>query len=293
MVGGTAVAFAETGNDSGNGRRPLRRSPPAILPLRRPPRPSGGRPTRGPRQHLGWVGQLRRLHAPQPSVGRRRRAALAPDSNKPLPPPWRLARLAAAASTPPSRTRRRQRTDCRRPGARQGRRSRSRGSGCAGRLRHPSTTSWLPDSPIVPGAHVKLAQDQITASQASLKQATSGNILASLGSFGPQAALATAQALLGLWASTIEGAQKQVADTVGQPLIHNIAQARLQNELTYTKLAGLSLQTASALITPLALFGADVAPTKALVDQAQQNGKVYAKVPVQMVAGTEPWSRRS
>lgn len=154
----------------------------------------------------------------------------------------------------------------------------------------PSMESWLPVTPIVPGAHVQLAQEQITQSRDLLQQATwgSGNILAGLGSFGPQAALATAQALLSMWASTIADAQKQVAATVGQPLIHNIAQSRLQNEVTYTKLAGLSLQTANALIVPLGWFGADVAPTQALVAQAQENGKVYAKVPLQMVAGTEP-----
>ncbi|MEI6253948.1 MAG: PecA family PE domain-processing aspartic protease [Mycobacteriaceae bacterium] len=154
----------------------------------------------------------------------------------------------------------------------------------------PSTESWLPVTPIVPGVHVKAAVQEITLSQASLKQATwgSGNILAGLGSFGPNAALATAQALLGIWSSTIADAQSQVASTVGKPLLHGIAQARLQNELTYTKLAGISLQTASALITPLGWLGADVAPTQALVAQAQQDGKVYAKVPVQMVAGTEP-----
>ena len=154
----------------------------------------------------------------------------------------------------------------------------------------PSMESWLPTIPIVPGAHVELAMRQIEESQALIKQETwgSGNILAGLGSFGPQAALTTAQLMLGLWASTIVDAQNQVASTVGKPLIHGIAQARLQNELTYTKVAGLSLQTASVLITPLGWFGADVAPAKALVEDAQQNGKVYAKVPVQMVAGTEP-----
>lgn len=154
----------------------------------------------------------------------------------------------------------------------------------------PSMESWLPETPIVAGDHVKLALQQIEQSQALITQETwgSGNVLAGLGSFGPQAALATAQLLLGIWASTIANAQAQVANTVGKPLIHNIAQARLQNELTYTKLAGLSLQTASALLKPLNWFGADMAPAQELVAQAQQNGKVYAKVPIQMVAGTEP-----
>jgi hypothetical protein len=154
----------------------------------------------------------------------------------------------------------------------------------------PSMESWLPTTPIVPGAHVKLALQQIEQSQALITQETwgSGNVLAGLGSFGPQAALATASLMLGIWASSIGNAQSFVASTVDNPLIHGIAQANLQNELIYPKLSDASLVTASALITPLGWFGADVAPAKALVADARENGKVYAKVPVQMVAGTEP-----
>lgn len=154
----------------------------------------------------------------------------------------------------------------------------------------PSMESWLPVTPIVPGAKVKLALQQIEQSKALITEATwgSGNILAGLGSFGPQAALATAQLMLGIWAASITNAQNLVASTVGTPLIHNIAQANLQNELLYPKLAGISLQTASALVTPLGWFGADVAPAKALIGEAQENGKVYAKVPIQMVLGTQP-----
>lgn len=154
----------------------------------------------------------------------------------------------------------------------------------------PNMDSWLPTTQIVPGKHVQMAVDQITDAQALLKEETwgSGNVLAGLGSFGPQAALATAQALLGLWSSTIASAQKAVADSVGNPLMHGIAQARLQNELTYTKLAGISLQTAYSLMTPLGWFGADIAPVQDLVADAKENGKVYAKVKVRMVAGTQP-----
>ena len=290
MVGGTAVAFAETGNDSGNtstsSEKPAGDSPSsASTKTERRAAHSGARGNTS----AGSDNSVASTHRNRPSDGVDVLPSL-PDSNKPLPAAVAAGPVSrAAASTPavPAPAADSAPTvDV--PAPAKAADPAPAGAVAPAASDTPSTTSWLPDSPIVPGAHVKLAQDQITASQASLKQATSGNILASLGSFGPQAALATAQALLGLWASTIEGAQKQVADTVGQPLIHNIAQARLQNELTYTKLAGLSLQTASALITPLALFGADVAPTKALVDQAQQNGKVYAKVPVQMVAGTEP-----
>ena len=154
----------------------------------------------------------------------------------------------------------------------------------------PSTESWLPTAPIVPGAHVKLALQQIEQSQTLITQETwgAGNILAGLGSFGPQAALATAQLMLGIWGTSIGGAQSFVANTVDNPLIHGIAQANLQNELLYPTLSDLSLATASALIVPLGWVGADVVPAQELVSEARQNGKIYAKVPVKMVAGTQP-----
>lgn len=154
----------------------------------------------------------------------------------------------------------------------------------------PSMDSWLPETPIIPGAHVQLAMQQIKDAQASLQAETwgAGNIIAGFGSLGPQSALATAELMLGIWASTIAGAQAAVASSVGRPLMHGIAQARLQNELTYTKLAGLSLQTAYALMTPLSWFGADIAPTQQLVASARENGKVYAKVRVRMMLDTQP-----
>lgn len=154
----------------------------------------------------------------------------------------------------------------------------------------PSVESWLPTTPIIPGAHVTLALQQIEQSQTLITEETwgAGNILAGLGSFGPQAALATAQLMLGIWAASIGNAQDFVRNTVDNPLIHGIAQANLQNELLYPALSDLSLATASALITPLGWFGADIEPAKALVADARQNGKIYAKVPVTVKLGTQP-----
>jgi len=159
----------------------------------------------------------------------------------------------------------------------------------------PSVESWLPGgsnagTKIVPGAHVTLALQQIEASQTLITEATwgSGNILAGLGSLGPQAALATAQLMLGIWASSIANAQNLVVNTVGNPLIHGLAQANLQNQMLYSKASDASLATASALIPTLGWFGADVALAEDTVAAARQNGKIYAKVPIQMKLGTQP-----
>lgn len=154
----------------------------------------------------------------------------------------------------------------------------------------PSTESWLPSTPIVPGAHVKLAMQEIEQAQSLLSAETwgAGNILAGLGSFGPASALATAQLALSIWATTIAGAQDFVKNTAGNPLIHWIAQANLQSELMWPKLSDASLATASLLMTPLSWVGADVTGAKNTTAAARENGKVYAQVPVKVVAGTEP-----
>lgn len=65
----------------------------------------------------------------------------------------------------------------------------------------PSDESWLPKTPIVPGAKVKLATEEIKQAQTLLTEETwgAGNVLAGLGSFGPASALATAQLALSIW----------------------------------------------------------------------------------------------
>ena len=154
----------------------------------------------------------------------------------------------------------------------------------------PSVESWLPSTPIIPGAHVKLAMEEIKQAQTLLTAETwgAGNILAGLGSFGPASALATAQLALSIWGGTIAGAQEFVKNTAGNPLIHWIAQANLQSELIWPKVSDASLATANALMTPLSWVGADVTGAKNQVKAAQQDGKIYAQVPVKIVAGTEP-----
>ncbi len=159
----------------------------------------------------------------------------------------------------------------------------------------PNMDSWLPggDNPgtqIVPGQRVALALQQIEQSQALITEATwgAGNILAGFGAFGPQAALATAQLMLAVWGSSITNAQTFVADTVGVPLIHNIAQANLQSQLLWPALSQASLTTAELLIPTLGWFGADIAEAEATVAAAKQNGKVYAQVPIRIKLGTQP-----
>lgn len=154
----------------------------------------------------------------------------------------------------------------------------------------PPDQTWLPATPIVPGAKVKLALQQIEQAQALLSEETwgSGKILAGLGSFGPQAALASAQLMLAIWGSTIANAQAFVKNTADNPLIHWIAQANLQTELLWPKLSDISLATANALMTPLNWVGADVSGSQALTASARENGKVYAKVPIRVKLGTQP-----
>ncbi len=154
----------------------------------------------------------------------------------------------------------------------------------------PNMESWLPSTPIVPGARVTLALKQIEQSKSLITEETwgAGNILAGFGSFGPQAALTSAQLMLGIWAANIGSAREFVANTVGNPLFHSVAQANLQNAMRWPARANASLATASVLITPLGWFGADVNEAKALVEEARQNGKVYAKVPITVKLGTQP-----
>ncbi|MBU3751870.1 MAG: hypothetical protein FGM52_15770, partial [Mycobacterium sp.] len=159
----------------------------------------------------------------------------------------------------------------------------------------PNMDTWLPGgvnpgTKIVPGEKVKLALQQIEQSQALITEATwgAGNILAGFGAFGPQAALATAQLMLSIWGSSITNAQNFVANTVGNPLLHGLARANLQNQLLWPSLSQVSLSTAALLIPTLGWFGADVTQAEATVAAARQNGKIYAKVPVRIKLGTQP-----
>lgn len=159
----------------------------------------------------------------------------------------------------------------------------------------PSMESWLPggtnpDTRIVPGARVALAMGEIKAAQALITQETwgSGNILAGIGAIAPQALLATAQLSLMVWGATNPGVQNFLASTEGIPLIHQIAQIAVFNEFLVPRLTDLSLTGAALLIPALGWVGADVDAAQAAVASARQNAKIYAVVPIRIKAVTQP-----
>ena len=150
--------------------------------------------------------------------------------------------------------------------------------------------SYLPADPIVPGTKVALAMQQISDAQVLLNQQTwgAGNIAAGVASIVPQLFLAEAAWSLTAWQNNMPAASQAIATTAGIPLIHQATQVNLLVTMSLPMLAEAGL-TGAALLLPLVnLLGAAVAPTQALVGQARSNGKVYAFVPVQMRAVTEP-----
>jgi hypothetical protein len=150
--------------------------------------------------------------------------------------------------------------------------------------------SYLPADPIVPGAKVALALQQISDAQVLLNQQTwgAGNIAAGVASIVPQLFLAEAAWSLTAWQNNMPAASQAIATTAGIPLIHQVTQVNLLVTMSLPMLAEAGL-TGAALLLPLVnLLGAAVAPTQTLVGQARSNGKVYAFVPVQMKAFTEP-----
>jgi hypothetical protein len=159
----------------------------------------------------------------------------------------------------------------------------------------PNMESWLPGGAnpgvqIVPGARLAVALGEMKAAQALLNQQTwgSGNILAGIGSLGPQALLATAQLSLAIWSATNPGVQNFLASTARIPLVHQVAQIAVFNEMLVPTVAQISLGVAGALIPTLGWVGADVDATEALVTSARQNSKVYAVVPLRVKLGTQP-----
>lgn len=159
----------------------------------------------------------------------------------------------------------------------------------------PNMESWLPGGTnpgvrIVPGVRVTAAVGEIKAAQALLKQETwgAGNILAGIGSLGPQALLATAQLSLMIWGATNPGVQNFLANTANIPLVNLVGRAAVFNEMLVPTVAQISLGVADALIPTLGWVGADVDAAEALVGSARQNGKVYAVVPINVKSGTQP-----
>ena len=150
--------------------------------------------------------------------------------------------------------------------------------------------SYLPTEPIVPGTHVTLARGEIASAQAALNDQTwgSGNVLAGVASIVPQLFLAEAAWSLSTWESNMTGAAQAVAATTGIPLIHQLTQVNLLATMALPAMAEAGLAGAALLLPLVNLLGASTAAAEAFISQARSDGKVYAVVPVQMKAVTEP-----
>jgi len=150
--------------------------------------------------------------------------------------------------------------------------------------------SYLPTEPIVPGVHVTLARGEISDAQASLTQQTwgSGNIPAGVASVVPQLLLAEAAWSLSAWQNNMPGASQAVAATVGIPILHQLTQVNLLATMALPSLAEAGLVGAALLLPLVNLLGASTAAAQSFVASARSNGKVYAFIPVQMKAVTEP-----
>jgi len=150
--------------------------------------------------------------------------------------------------------------------------------------------SYLPLQTVVPGSHVQMAISQISAAQALLNQETfgSGNIAAGVASIVPQLFLAEAAWSLSAWQNNMPAASQLVAGTVGIPIIHQLTQVNLLATMTLPTLAGAGLAGAALLLPLVNLLGASTALAATTISEARSNGQVYAVVPVQMKATTEP-----
>ena len=150
--------------------------------------------------------------------------------------------------------------------------------------------SYLPAEPIVPGTHVTLARGEISDAQASLTQQTwgSGNIPAGVASVVPQLLLAEAAWSLSAWQNNMPGASQAVAATVGIPILNQLTQVNLLATMALPSLAEAGLVGAALLLPLVNLLGASTAAAQSFVASARSNGKVYAFIPVQMKAVTEP-----
>lgn len=137
---------------------------------------------------------------------------------------------------------------------------------------------------------VTLAVQQLTAAQTVLASGTSGNPVAGVAAFFAQNVVNDAKISLTSWQNNNAAAQAQVANTVGTPVVHEVALIGLAvNELQPT-VAQVQMNVASLLIPIVGALGASDAANQALalVSQAAQNGRVYAVIPVTTIATTEP-----
>lgn len=275
MVGGTAIAFADTGTDSASASD------------------SSATDTSSPKSSAGKNSATRssRRSAPDASAVTRQargRAAVAPPAaltNVPKPAAAVSPRLSRGSK--PSAAAASKSTASNSTAA-----SQASPAAVANPAADPSynMTSYLPATPIVPGAHVTLALEQIAAAKTDLNQETfgSGKVVAGVAAIGPQLFLSGSAFALEAWQTQMPKAQQRLADAQGIPVMHQIAQLNLQITMALPTLAQVGLSGAALLMPLVNLLGASTATTESLVSSARSNGKVYVSVPVTMKANTEP-----
>ena len=291
MVGGTAVALADTGADAPSASDSATSSPASAQTT----------PSTAPRRNS--AARASRISAPASSGERRSRVATAAGAaditsvpvTTPLPAAVSAATdLPAVTAAPVSAPKH---------SARRGVSRSTIGAAAAQPAAAPTVAvpaaaadpsynmdSYLPLQTVVPGSHVQIALAQISDAQALLNQETfgSGNIAAGVASIVPQLFLAEAAWSLSAWQNNMPGASQFVAGTVGIPIIHQLTQVNLMATMTLPTLAGAGLAGAALLLPLVNLLGASTAVAAATISEARSNGQVYAIVPVQMKATTEP-----
>jgi hypothetical protein len=148
-----------------------------------------------------------------------------------------------------------------------------------------------------PSASVPLALQEISNAQLLLVTQTWGklNLLAGLAAIPSVMLLAQAQWSLTTWQIANPLAQTLATDTAGIVLVHDLAEAAFQTVQQLPGAAQTSMQNAAVLIPLVGIFGVSDGGSQALslVSQAQANSEVngnpvYAKIPLQMNAVTEP-----
>lgn len=141
--------------------------------------------------------------------------------------------------------------------------------------------SFLPGNEvIVPGSAVKLALQQIAQTQSVLQAKTwgTGNVVAGVASVVPQMFLTEAAWALNTWQNSMDGAKAAVANTVGVPVVHQLAQLSLLATIMLPTAAGLALNAADATVPVIGALGSPAAASEAasLISLAQRNGMVYS-----------------
>lgn len=327
MVGGAAVAFADTGADSTGGTTASQSadSTSSVTTERDTPgtRTKAVRPSRGPAVSAGTAdgpqvavsGRKGRLSAAPEIPDVAPAAAVQPETTERGPAEIDTPRAAAAVLTAPSeapaaapkRPARTARANAAlvptqpavepTPSVEQAPTETAPAAAVPGPAADPAPEmdSWLPGGTnpgdqIVPGAHFALALQEIADAQGIITAQTwgSGNVFAGVAAIIPQVLLAGAALSLQAWAATNPAAQGFLAGTAGIPLIQQVAQVTLLSTMLLPSIAEASMGGAALFLPLVDLLGADVSAAQAQVAAARQDGKIYAVVPVRMVASTQP-----